>query len=150
NTERIDVSLRHVPGWLRERFVAELARCFRPEHVRETLLLRRIGVRTRARTLERIAALLDRPAQIAGLPASAAEIFERVVVGLEVVVGDAPILNRHVFRQEGGAVTLREVRAQDEIARQEAPGLRIPVHAAAADAVRRHERAPAADRERGL
>src|ERR1700748_3055267 len=39
------------------------------------------------------------------------------------------------------------MRLQDEVAGQEAPHLRIPVHAAATDAVRRHERAPAAHRQ---
>ena len=42
------------------------------------------------------------------------------------------------------------MRLQDEVARQEAPHLRIPMHAAAADAVRRHEGAPTPDRKRGL
>ena len=53
-------------------------------------------------------------------------------------------------RQERRAVALGQVRLQHEVGRQEAPGLGVPVHAAAADAVRRHERAPTADRQRGL
>ena len=53
-------------------------------------------------------------------------------------------------RQERRAVAFGQMRLQHEVRRQEAPRLRVPVHAAAADAVRRHERAPVADRQRGL
>ena len=84
------------------------------------------------------------------MSAGAAEIFEAIVMRLELVIGDAPILDRHVLRQEAGAVAFGEMRARDEVRRQKPPGLRIPVHAAAADAVRRHEGAPAADRQRRL
>src|SRR5665213_3934198 len=69
---------------------------------------------------------------------------------LKVLIGDAPILDRHVLWDERRAVTLGEMRLEYEIARQEPPRLGVPMHTAAADAVRRHERAPGADRQRCL
>ena len=66
---------------------------------------------------------------------------------LEIIVGDAPILDRHVVRQKVCAVPLGQMRFEDEIAGQKAPCFGIPVHAAATDAVGRHERAPRADRQ---
>ena len=60
---------------------------------------RRIGILARARAFERIAAVLLLAVQIAGLAADAAEIFELVVIRLELVIGDAPVLDRHAFRQ---------------------------------------------------
>ena len=71
-------------------------------------------------------------------------------MGFDLLVGDAPILDRHVLRQKTGAVALSQMRAQHEVGRQESPRLAIPVHAATADTVRRHEGAPGADRQRRL
>ena len=69
---------------------------------------------------------------------------------LEIVEGDTPILDGHVRRQEIGAITLRQVAAQHEVARQEAPSLGVPMNAGAADAIAEHEGAPVAHRERRL
>ena len=69
---------------------------------------------------------------------------------LEIVVGDAPILDRHVLGQKFRAIALGKVRLGDEIARKKAPGLGIPVQSAAADPVAEHEGAPVAHRQRGL
>src|ERR1700722_19421366 len=99
-------------------------------------------VRSRARALERITALLDLSTQIPCGARRATQILESIVVRLEILVRDTPVLDRHVLGQKGGAITLREVGLEHEIRRQEAPGLRIPVHPAAPDPVRRHERAP--------
>ena len=73
-----------------------------------------------------------------------------IVMRLEIVVSYAPILDCHVFGKKTGAVTLSQMGASNEVGRQESPGLRVPVHAAAADAVWRHESAPGTDRQRGL
>ena len=71
-------------------------------------------------------------------------------MGLKLLIGDAPILNGAVLWDELLAIALSEMGLQHEVAGEEAPRLRVPVHAAAANAIRRHEGAPAADRKRGL
>ena len=90
------------------------------------------------------------PLKITGRARRAAEIFEVIVVRLKIIVGDAPILNRHVFRQKLFAVALRQMRTSHEVARQEAKRLRIPVQPTAADAVAEHEGAPVPHRQRRL
>ena len=150
DAERIGVGLRKISGRLREWLVAEFLGGLRKQRVAVALLLRRRRIGPRARALERIAAVLDRSLEIAGFARRAAQIFELVVMRLEIVVGDAPILDGHVLRQEIGAVALRQVTAQHEIGRQKAPSLGVPMHAGAADAVAEHERAPVAHRQRRL
>src|SRR3546814_1122919 len=86
--------------------------CRRVGHVH-----RRIGIIAAARALERVAAGLRLAAEIAGLAADAAEIFETVVIGFELVVAHPPVLHRHVGRQD--AVALLVVAAGHEIAGQE-------------------------------
>src|ERR1044071_5841507 len=112
----------------------------------EALFLRRIGRGPGTLALERIAAVLNLTVQIAGRSTCTAEIFESVVVGLEVVISDAPILNGHVVGKEARAIAFGQMCSQHEIAGKKAPGLRIPVDPAAANSVGRHERTPAADR----
>ncbi len=150
DAERVGVGLRQVAGGLRKRLVAELARRLGIERVAEWLLLRRRRIGARARAFERIAAPLDISLEIAGGAGGAAHIFEPVVMRLDVLPGDAPVLDGHVVGQEFLAVALGEMRAQDEIGRQEAPGLGVPVDAGAADAVAEHKGAPVAHRQRGL
>ena len=71
-------------------------------------------------------------------------------MGLEVVKGNAPILDGHVRGEEARAIALGEVRFENEIARQEAPSFGVPVQSAAAGAVAEHESAPGAHGQRGL
>ena len=73
----------------------------------EGLLLRRRRIGPRARAFERVAAVLDLALEVAGRARGAAQIFELVVVRLELVIGDAPVLDRHVLGQKARAVTLR-------------------------------------------
>jgi hypothetical protein len=54
------------------------------------------------------------------------------------------------FRHDARAVALDHVAADAEIIRKKTPGLTVPVHASAADAVTWKEAAPFADRKRGL
>jgi len=65
----------------------------------------------------------------------------------ELVVSDAPVLDRDVLWQEFRAVTLGQMRLQHEISRQKAPSLRVPMHARAADPIGQQERAPGTDRQ---
>jgi len=78
------------------------------------------------------------------------EILKLVVMGLELVIGDAPVLDRHVRGQEFFAIALGQVCFQLEVAGQKAPSLRVPMHASAANPIRRHEGPPAADWQRRL
>ena len=150
DAERVGVGLRQISGRLRIRLIAELLGGFREQHMAVALLLRRRRVGPRARAFERIAALLDLAVEVSGGARCAAQIFELIVMRLEVVVGDAPILDGHVLRQELFAITLGQMRAQHEVARQKAERLGVPVQATAADAVAEHERAPVAHRQRRL
>src|SRR4029077_5934614 len=109
---------------------------------------RRVGARTG--TFERITSFLDLSPEVSRSSRSSTKIFEPIVEGFEFIVSDSPVLDCHVFRQKGGAVTLGEMRFQEEIGRQKTPHPGVPVHAAAADSVRRHECSPTANWKRGL
>src|ERR1700755_2437579 len=104
----------------------------------------RLGLRLRrifsgARAFEGVAALHDLALDVSCGARRSAEVFEAVVMRLELAVRDAPVLDRHVRRQEVLAVAFGEVRLEDEVARQEAPHFRVPVHAATLEAGWRHE-----------
>src|SRR6202034_3527407 len=114
------------------------------------LFHRRGRILRRARAFERIAAGLFLAADIAGLAGGAAQLFETIVIGFDLLVAQRPVLDRHVGRQEALAVTLLEMAAAAKIGRQEAPGLAVPVDARPADAVAGQEARPLADRQRGL
>ena len=130
--------------------VAELARRLAEHLARENLGERRQRIFAGARRLEGIAARLDLAAQIAGLAGDRRRVFELVVIGLELVIGDAPVLDRHVLGNEALAVALLVERAHLELHVGPAPGVAAPVHARAADALARQERAEAAHRQRLL
>jgi hypothetical protein len=148
--ERIGIGGREISRRLRKRLVAELARRLGKKGVAERLLLRGRRIRPRTWAFERVAAVLNLSAQIAGRSGCATQILERVVMRLELVIGDAVVLNCHVLREKRSAIAFRQVRLEHEVARQEAERLGVPVHPTAADAIGRHERAPCADRQRGL
>src|SRR4029450_7512338 len=87
---------------------------------------------------------------VARLAGGAAEILEAVIVRLELVVGDAPVLDRPLRIDEALAVALLEMRAIDEVGRLEAPGRAVPVRRRAAQARARHKTLPAPHRQRRL
>ena len=71
------------------------------------------GYSLAARSFERIAAFLDLAAQIAGLAGDAEQLLERLVIRLELVIRDAPVLDRHRPRgNRCGAVAFDQTRAQ--------------------------------------
>ena len=118
---------------MRERMAPELG-CRLAEQGRPIgLRHRRRRVFVRARALERIAAGLDLAVQIARLAAGAAQLVELIVEGLELVVGDAPVLHRQlVVGDRLLPVALLVVAPGQEIRGQEPPDLAVPVHSAAA------------------
>src|SRR5438445_206402 len=99
-------------------------------------------------TFEGIAAIDDLPAQIAGLARGAAQFLETLVIGFELVIGDAPVLDREIGGDRLLAVALLEMRAQHEFGWKIAPGDAVPMRARAADTVAQWKRAPAAHRKR--
>ena len=127
--ERVYVGLRHIAGGLRKRLVAKLARGLGEQGMTEGLGLRRIGVRPRARSLEGIAAFEDLTLQIARGARRPTKIFELVIVRLEIIVGDAKVLDRHVVGQKFRAISLRQMRLENEVGWQEPERLRVPVEA---------------------
>jgi hypothetical protein len=75
--------------------IAELVRGLLEQLAGVALLKRFVGIFAAAHALERIAARHEGAAQIAGLAGSAAKLVEAVEVGLELVVGDAPVFDCH-------------------------------------------------------
>ena len=94
--ERIGVRAAQIRRGLRIGVIAEAFGALAKDGAEIGLLHRRVGIFARARRLERIAAGLDLSLDVAGLAADTAEIFEAVVIRLELVVGDAPILDRQL------------------------------------------------------
>src|SRR5256714_2465049 len=97
---RIGVGARRVRRRPRERMIAVVARGGREDLAREDRRERRQRIVARARRFERIAALSDLAVDVAGLAGDGGGIFEFVVVGLKLGVADAPVLDRHVGRNE--------------------------------------------------
>ncbi len=130
--------------------IAELLRRFGEHHARQDRRQRRQRVFAGARRLERIAALLDLALDVAGLAGDRRGVFEPVVIGLELVVGDAPVLDRHVVGDEFLAVALLVHGADLELHVGPAPGVAAPVRARAAHALARQERPQPPHRQRFL
>src|SRR5580692_4533437 len=120
---RIGVGLRGVRRRPRERMIAGIARCIGEHFARQDRRQRRQRIVAGARRLERIAAGLDLAAEIAGLAGDRRGIFELVVIGLELGVADAPVLDRHVVGQEFLAVAFFVVGADLEFHVGPAPGM---------------------------
>src|ERR1043166_5348935 len=133
-----------------EWMIAKLLRGGREQCRTKHHVERRIGILASPRALEWISAVLDRPFDVAGPPGNSAQIFELVVMGFELVVGHAPVLDRHRVGNRSGAIALRIVAARDEIRRKKPPGHAIPMDAGAADAGAGQKRTELAHRQRGL
>jgi hypothetical protein len=76
---------------------------------------RRRGIAAGPRAFERIADRHRRSFYVAGLARSAVQIFELVEVGLQFVVGYVVVLDRHIIRQEPGAVPVDVPAAEFQI-----------------------------------
>ena len=100
---------------------------------------RRIGVTARARRLERVAALDDAAADVAGLARNAADIFETVVKRFEVLAGKGPVADRHVRADRFFAVPADDPAAQAEIRGEQAQGAPAPGRPAPAHSLARTE-----------
>jgi hypothetical protein len=69
-----------------------------------------------------------------------------IIVGLEVVIGDAPVLDCHVARDRVATIAVREMSAQDEFARQKTSSDAVPVCAGAAETIANRRDVPLAHR----
>src|ERR1700730_4562 len=106
--------------------VSELARAFPKQAAEIGLLHRRGRIFPRARRLEWIAAWLDLPVDISGLSARPEQVFEAIVMGLELRIGDTPILDRQLRTarfEELLAVALLDMSLVDEVSDLKTEGL---------------------------
>ena len=79
------------------------------------------------RCLERISALLHLATQISCLAGNAEQLFELIVIGLHLGIGDAPILDRHFSWNSLLSIPVLKVGAQNGVRFAPAPGLPVPV-----------------------
>ena len=135
---------------LREGMIAELLGRLLEQHAGKPALQRLVGEFVAARPFEDIAAVDLGAAQVSRLARYAAQFLELVVMRLELGIGDAEILDRHLGRHEIAAVFLGVVRLQHVVGFETAPGGAVPMRAGAADIRARHERAQPPHRQRGL
>src|SRR4029077_15726433 len=89
---QVAVGLGHRRGWALERHVAQRGHRVGEQGALMRAPRRRVWILARAWPFMRIAACLDLAVQIAGLAADAEDFLELVVVGFDLVPGDAPIL----------------------------------------------------------
>src|SRR5262249_17784836 len=89
----VGVGLAQRRRGLRKRMISETFRPFPEQRAVVRLLHRRGRIFARTRALERISARLDLALEVARLAARPAQIFEAVVMRLELLVGCAPILD---------------------------------------------------------
>src|SRR5258708_21073336 len=83
------------------------------------------------RAFERIAPFLGLALDVACLACYAGHILELVVVGLQLVIGDAPVLDGAVRGDRLRAVAPVRARPDGEVARLEAPRQPLPLDARA-------------------
>src|SRR5215207_5247427 len=112
-------------------------------------LIRRLRVLA-TRAFEWVSPLLDLAAEVACLAGYPEHLLVLIVVRLQLVVGDAPVLDGGVLGKEVRAVALFEVRAILEKVGQEAPGDSVPVDHRASDTIAGQERAVLSHRQRRL
>src|SRR5271168_485062 len=133
--------------------ISELDRSFAKQGAEVGLLHRRGRIFARPRRFERIATWLNLALDVPGPAAHAEEILETIVMGLELVIGDAPILDgefRAACIEKLLSIALLDMRPVDEIGDLKTKALPIPVHEGAAESGPRQETRPAPDRQRRL
>jgi len=111
---------------------------------------RRVRILPLPRSFKHVAARDLFAAQIAGFARDSTQKLELFVIGLELVVRDPPVLQVHIRRNGGPAVTGEGELERLVVPRQPPPGRTVPVHAGAADAFTRQERAELTHREGGF
>src|SRR5439155_7093491 len=88
----VAVVLSHRRGWALERHVTQRGHRLGEQFALIGAPRRRVWILARARPFVRIAACLDLAVQVASLAADAQDFLELVIVGFDLVPGDAPVL----------------------------------------------------------
>src|SRR5580692_10846860 len=114
---QVAVVLGHRRGWALERHVTQRGHRFGEQGALIRAPRRRVWILARARPFVRIAACLDLAVQVAGLAADAEDLLKLVVIGFDVVPGDAPVLQIAVLGNERRAIALLDARMHFEIMR---------------------------------
>src|ERR1700757_1060905 len=91
-------------------------------------LLRPSRVFPRARRFMRVATGLELSLYVACLAAGSKQVFEPVIVGFELIVGDPPVLNGQIRVWKIPTVALTGACGELKIVRMKAVGLPVPVH----------------------
>src|SRR6516162_9524126 len=130
---QVAVVLSHRRGRTLERHVTQRADRVREEGALMRAPRRRIWILARARPFVRIAAGLDLAVEVARLAADAEDLLKLVVVGFDIVPGDAAILQIAALGNERCAIAFLNARAHFEIMRQEAARVAAPVCRCATD-----------------
>src|SRR5215469_11466631 len=123
----------HRCGWALERHVTQRAHRLGEQFALVRAPRRWVWIFTRARPFVRIAAWLDLAIQIAGLAADPEDFLKLVVIGFDLVPGDAPVLQIAVLGNERCAITLLDARVHLEIMRQKAARIAAPMRRRPAD-----------------
>ncbi len=113
DAERVGIGLRQIAGGLRKRLVAELLGGFAEQRVAVTLL--HAAASDRAASAAPSNGLPPSwiwPLRLPALPDVPHRYSNCVVMRLEIVEGDAPILDGHVGGQEIRAIALRQMALQ--------------------------------------
>src|SRR5271170_2927423 len=147
---QVAVVLGHRRGWALERHVAQRTHRVGEQGALMRAPRRRVWILARARPFVRIAAWLDLAVQVASLAADAEDFLKLIVVGLDLVPGDAPVLQIAVLGNERCAVGLLDARMHLEIMRQKAARIAAPMCRRAADHLAWLERPHLAHRQRRL
>src|SRR4051812_42034770 len=127
HTIGIGVGLRRIRRRQGKRFVAKLLGCLAEDQARFRDRQRRLRKLVLPWCLERISALLHLTAQISCLAGDAEQLFELIVIGLHLCIGDAPVLNRHFGWNGVLSITILKVGTQNRVRLAPAPGLPVPV-----------------------
>ena len=119
----------------REGVPAELARGARHAFGEFGAAQRRHRIAALARPLEDVAARIDDAVDVAGLAGHADLVLDLVVIGLELLEPERPILHRRALGHARGAVAPRRLAHHLEVPGIEPPALRPVVQRGAADRV---------------
>jgi hypothetical protein len=135
----VAVVLGHRRGRALERHVTQRGHRLGEERALICGPRRRVWILARARPLVRIAARLYLAVQVAGLAADPEDLLKLVIAGLDVVPGDAPVLQIAVLGNERCAIALLDARVHLEIMRQKAARIAAPMRRRPADHLARLE-----------
>ncbi len=146
--QRALVCAREDPRRVRERIQSHLRRCIVKHLAADRQGVRRQWIGSGAGRLERVPALQDLAVQVPGRAGGPDVVLEGIIVRLQLVIGDRPVLDRHPFRDLVLAVALDIVAEVLEVLGHESPQPCRPVDAGATDPSTGMKGSELADRQR--